>query len=314
MTAHYNALYAMGTRLEIVLPGISERQFQSVFSSIKQEVNRIENSLTIFTSTSFIRHLNTHASEKSVPVNKEIWSLVTKCLELTRRTNGAFDITTTPVEDLRRNKQNSSGDWNSLSKDEVVEKLNHIGSEVIRLYKNDHSIKFIRSGVKLDFGAVGKGYALDRIRAILNRSGVKNAFINFGESTIYTRGEHPAGSPWTIEIPPPEFTPGESSVAISLDEMFLSTSASIRSDRQTDMHQPHILDPRSGEPMSERRQVSVTSSTGLEAEALSTAMVVLSKDERDSVIHRFPYSTIVKIFTSHSNNSIAETSREQLRG
>jgi len=299
MVTHYGARYAMGTRLEIVAWDLSEKAFQSLLSEITEEVNRIENVLSVYSRTSFIHNLNSRANEKPVLLNNEIWSLVQNCLRFNRKTKGAFDITLGLSHDLSKYDENSNERRDSSMSG---------ATDTLILDSQRHSIQFSHPGMSLDFGAIGKGYTLDKVRSIVTSAGVNNALINFGRSIIYAKGNHPSGNPWNIGIQTPGFASKPINITATLDDLFLSTSASFRGKGTTAELHPHIIDPRSGAPVNEMRQVSITSSTGIEAEALSTALVVLSDTEGNWIIKEFPESQIVKIFNSNALPNLAGSS------
>jgi thiamine biosynthesis lipoprotein len=148
-----------------------------------------------------------------------------------------------------------------------------VGYRLIELDSARQTVRFTRSGVELDPGGIGKGYAVDRMIAVLRRAGVQSALVNACHSSVYALGttpENPRG--WLLEIDNPA---REGSGKIFLKDQSLSTSGSQEKFFEAGGHvYSHIVDPRTGHPAEGVLAVSVIASTAIESEVWSTAIFV----------------------------------------
>ncbi|MCR5571126.1 MAG: FAD:protein FMN transferase [Bacteroidales bacterium] len=143
-----------------------------------------------------------------------------------------------------------------------------------------HGMDLEEAGATLDFGGIAKGYVLALLRDRLAGAGIASAFVNFGDSAILGLGTHPYGDCWKVSLPNPY---GGSQVAeFSLKDRALSVSGN------TPGYTGHIIDPRTGRANVERKLVAVTGPDPLEAEVLSTALMLADKGQRLRLRRAFP--------------------------
>ena len=135
-------------------------------------------------------------------------------------------------------------------------------------------------GGKLDFGGFAKGYFLKVCGEILREASVECAFVDFGNSSILGIGHHPYGGSWKVSVVNPySHLPVKE---VSLMDSAMSTSGN------TPSYSGHICNPRTGEKCSDRRLVCVVSPDPLEAEVLSTVLMMAGPDEAASLQKEFP--------------------------
>lgn len=134
--------------------------------------------------------------------------------------------------------------------------------------------------VRLDFGGIAKGYVLGRIKNELSPSGVESAFVNFGNSSILALGHHPYGDCWKVSLPSP--FDGKPLREYNLRDTSLSTSGN------TPGYSGHIIHPMSGKPFTGRRMAAVVGKNPLEAEILSTVMMIADEGQRKRILKRYP--------------------------
>lgn len=133
---------------------------------------------------------------------------------------------------------------------------------------------------KLDFGGFAKGYFLRRCRDMLLQAGIGCAFVDFGGSSILGIGHHPYGDSWKVSVVNPySHLPVKE---VSLKDIAMSTSGN------TPSYSGHICNPRTGEKCSDRRLVCVVSPDPLEAEVLSTVLMMAGPDEAAALQKEFP--------------------------
>ena len=215
----------MGTALEITAAGPhAGPAIEAAFS----EVDRLDRVLSTFKEESEVSRLNRTASQAPFPCSEALW----EALSLSRRhhglSRGAFDPA---VPD----------GWKNLALD-----------------PGPRTVIFKKKGMRLDFGGIGKGLALDKAAAALRARGVESALLNFG-GQVQALGAGPAGEGWPVEVP------GGPNLLIK----DASVSTSGNSERPG-----HILSPFTGLPVLGRPPVTVVATTGAEADAWSTSIFV----------------------------------------
>lgn len=287
---------AMATTWEILLYGNSDRFLQGVAEEALDEVERIEQLLSPYRTTSCIADVNRNAHNHSVFVGHEVFSLIRTSVNLSQLTGGAFDITVAP---LMRCWGMMSGRGSVPSLDDIKGAMNFVGVEHMMLQDEDYSIQFDREGVMLDLGAIGKGYAIDRVMDIVRDHGVVSALLHGGGSTIYGLGVPPDGDDrgWAITSRLPE---GSDSLKIEpffLHDLAISVSAPHGKSFEVDGKQyGHIIDPRDGQPVNRCLSASVVSASATETDALTTALVTLGPSWLPEFRSLWPDATASVIF------------------
>lgn len=266
----------MNTRCHVVLPGLDTDKAEQVFSLLKKEVARVEQDLSRFIPDSVISQINNNAAQKPVLVNDEVFEILQTCRKYYDLTEGAFDITLRPLLDFWRNNIPESADENQLN-----EIINSTGMDKVILDETENSVTFGHEGIEIDLGGYGKGYALELLNKSLRKFSVESAFISFGESSILTRGHHPAGDHWQVGMND-YLNPGSSLHTFKVRDGSVSTSSNFYvDDRGKLQNHRHVISPFSGHPVGDFKSVSVCSGSPVLAEIFSTAFLVSS----DEFIH-----------------------------
>ena len=142
--------------------------------------------------------------------------------------------------------------------------------------------------MSLDLGGIAKGWALDRMRERLLARGVASALVSFGQSSILALGAPPGASGWRILL---QDGAGSYAGVVTLRDAMLSVSGGFgRVSRIGGRDYGHVIDPRTGEPLTEGRQAAILAPTGAAAEALSKALLVLDADEAWSLLADLPHT------------------------
>lgn len=261
---------AMACRFEVTMPR-SETAGVSVANTALDTAARLEQQLTVFKENSEVSYINRNASGRSIRVADSLWDLLSLCLELHRDTDGAFDITSAPL----------SRCWGFLRRqgrvpeqDEIDEARLVAGSDKVCLDPEARAIRFTRPGVELNFGSIGKGYALDRMGGVI-RGGLRTALLSAGSSSLLALGggDRLQGG-WKVGIRHP--SKREKRIAVlRLRDCAMSTSGS---EEQFFIHNGkrygHIIDPRSGQPAEGVLSATVIADSAALTDALATAFYV----------------------------------------
>jgi thiamine biosynthesis lipoprotein len=267
---------AMATRFEIVLHGDDSPALRAAGEEALDEIARVEAQLSLYQPTSEVSRLNARASREPVRVTPELFRLLQRAHQLSRETGGAFDITIAP---LVRCWGFMDGTGSVPSPEELSRARSIVGMDLVELNEVEFSVRFAREGVMLDFGAIGKGYAIGRAAELLREAGVTSALVNGGTSTVYALGKPPDTECWKVAIEFPEGdapdAPKKLLATVDLRDEAVSVSAvwgkSFEAGGKT---LGHVIDPRTGEPAARAMLAAVALPCAMETDALSTALLV----------------------------------------
>jgi thiamine biosynthesis lipoprotein len=278
------ARHAMSTRFEIVLHGENTVALRAAGEEALDEIDRIENRLSLYRPGSEIAQLNARAAREPVQVTPELLSLLRHAQQLHAETDGAFDITIAPLVRC----WGFMGASGKIPTPEEVESAREcVGISHVQLDASTGTVHYAREGVMLDLGAIGKGYAIGQAAEILREAGITSALIHGGTSTVYAIGHPPEEEFWNVAIEqPPGSTsqPGEWPRPVPLRDEALSVSAVWgRSFVADGKLLGHVIDPRTGRPVNRALLAAVTLTSATETDALSTALLVLGADGRGTI-------------------------------
>jgi len=278
---HKDNRVLMGTFVEVA--SADKRAPEIVFA----EIRRIEALLSKYKPESEISRLNKTGKIQASP---ETFYVIKKAKEFWQASGGAFDITVGPLVDLWGFTEKK---YRLPDKESIAAALKLVGSDKIILNEENYMIEFKTQGMKVDLGAIAKGYVLDCASAKLKESGIKSCLINLG-GQVYALGQKSA-RPWKMAI---RDSRGKGfKKYLELEDKSIATSGDYEQYFiRAGSRYAHILDPKTGYP-AESGIVSVTVSapSGLIADALSTAIFVLGKEKGSVLAKEFPGTKIEDI-------------------
>jgi thiamine biosynthesis lipoprotein len=256
---------AMGSTYSIIAYGHDRQRVLGAIELAFDEVRRLDQLLSNYRPASEWSQVNRFAAERPVKVSKELFDLLSACVEYSRQSDGAFDITVGP---LMKVWGFYKGSGHLPHRAEVRGALARVGYRNIILDPSALTVKFQQPGVEIDPGGIGKGYAVDRMVAILRQYGIDSALVSGGGSSIYGIGV-PAGEArgWRLSIRNPKdrektvqevFLKNESMSTSGSYEKFFYAEGRIWS---------HIMDPRTGFPATGMLSASVIAPRTIDSEA-----------------------------------------------
>jgi thiamine biosynthesis lipoprotein len=251
------------------------------------EAERIEKLLSKYIPESEISQLN---RKGKLEVSPDTFYIIKMSKKLWEKTGGAFDITVAPLVDIWGF---SKKEYKMPSEQLIRETLRLVGCDKIILHEKNNMVKFRLPGMKIDLGAIAKGFALDKAVAKLKENNIRNCLIKAG-GQIFALGEGPAGK-WKIAIQDPRKQ--EISRAIELKDASISTSGDYEQFfLKNGKRYCHILNPRKGFPAeSGIASVTVIDNSGLKADALSTAALILGREGLEGLKKKFPETEFLAI-------------------
>lgn len=267
-------LILMGSSFEItVVAKDSTKGFKHINAAIL-EIKRIETLISSWDSNSQTSLINQNSGIKPVKVDQELFDLIERAIKLSKLTNGAFDISYASMDKIWK----FDGSMTKMPSEEDIKKsVEKVGYENIILNKEKQTVYLKLKGMKIGFGAIGKGYAADKAKALLIKNGVKAGIIN-ASGDLNTWGTQPNGNDWMVAIVNP----------LNKSKVFswfpVKNSAVVTSGnyekyvRFNDKLYTHIIDPRTGYPATGVLSVSIFTKTAELADALATSVFVMGKD------------------------------------
>lgn len=269
-----SSLDAMGSTYTIVAYHNSRTVLEGAVDEAFEEVRRLDDLLSNYKSRSEWSRMNREAAEQSVRVPPEMFELLAACLEYSRKTDGAFDISVAPLVKVWGFYR---GTGRLPHRAEIRGALTKVGYRNVLLDATNLTVKFAKRGVELDPGGIGKGYAVDRVVAILRKNGIESALISAGGSSIYGLGAPPGEKGWKVKIRHPKRA-NEHVSELILNNLSMSTSGtSEKFFISGGKVYSHIFDPRTGYPARGMLSVSVTAPRTLDSEAWTKPLFILGR-------------------------------------
>ena len=260
---------AMATTFEIALPADTPQGLAAAEAALEL-VDDLEQQLTVYRDSSEVSTLNRHASREAVPIEASLFELLTNCAALSAEAGGAFDPASGALvkvwADAKRLRRIPTGS-------ELAAARQNSGFRHVLLDAAKLTVKFLRPGLLLNFGAVGKGYALDRVAELLRREWrINSALLSAGGSSVRAIGVPPGESRgWMAALRHPA-DDGRTLGAVWLNNQSLGTSAATFQFFEFEgQRYGHLIDPRTGFPAAGTASASVIAPTAATADALSTA-------------------------------------------
>lgn len=262
--------------------GGSEAALRAVFTRLRE----IDDRMSANREDTEIAAVNEAAGRSPVRVSEDTFHVVRKALEHARISDGAFDPTVGPIVRL----------WSIGMEGERVPEDHEIRAALplvdwrsVILDEGATTIFLPRRGMRLDLGAIAKGYAADEAARILTERRVRAAVLDLG-GNILVLGRKPDGTPWRVGVQNPFDKRGSFIGIVSMDAGTVVTSGIYERYFERDGRQyHHILDTKTGKPVeSDLVSVTVIAESSIDADALSTALFVLGRERGMALIRTLP--------------------------
>ena len=268
LKVHRQPFKAMGSACEVVLASHTQNEAESMAKLAIDEVLRIERKYSRYTTDSIIAKINQQAGCEAVQCDDETWALFQFASQLFDKSDGLFDITSGVLRqawDFKKPEVPTSQKLEAL--------LPLVGWQNVVL--QDQSIALPLAGMEVDLGGFGKEYAADRAVQVLKEKGVNHGYVNLAGDMRFL-GPKPAGEPWMIGIQDPR---ARDQVVATLPITMGGLATSGDYERYFELNGQrycHVLNPKTGMPVSYWRSVSVTSPATV-VSGCTTTMVMLKE-------------------------------------
>ena len=269
----------MGTAITAEVWDSNKQHADECIQKVMDEMNRINEQMSPFREDTPLSKINREATQHPVKTPVELYNLIKRSLDFSRRSHGAFDISFASagyLYDYRAHKKPSEQQLKQVT----------IDYRQIQLDDTAHTIKLNKPGMRLDLGGIAKGYAVDNSIEILKRCGIQHARVSAGGDSRLLGDRR--GRPWIIGIRHPRKAQG-SVMALPLSNISVSTSGDYeRFFVQDGERYHHILSPRTGKSAKGVWSVTVIGPEATTTDALSTTLFVLGVKKGLELVNQMP--------------------------
>jgi thiamine biosynthesis lipoprotein len=282
----------MGTFVKIQLQAPRWYDFDNAFNKAFSAIDRIEKIASMYDEDSELNRINRTAHKRPVALSDDLFLLVKTSMELSRNSDGAFDITVAPL--VRLWKPFIKGKALMPTAKEIKKTLEAVGYKKITLDEKRKTIFFTRRGMAIDLSAIAKGYAVDNAVAELKKAGCRSAIVRAG-GDLYCLGKKNFYQPWHIGIRDPK---NENNILgiLYLSDKAVATSGGYEQFRYKEGKTfTHLIDPSTGYPKDKAYfSITVTAPNCMLADGIATAVSVGGDDLKNRLKDAYPDVDIEK--------------------
>ena len=256
---------AMHTRVDIVIHGWGdEKELMDVIYRIEEALRQLEGAANFYDPESELAKINRIGALHPVKISSDLYKMIESCLAYNTQTFGCFDVTI------------------------HSEQYNRDSIHSVRLSADDQTVFFKKQGTVINLSGFLKGYALEKIRSILQAHTIENALVNMGNSSVLALGSAPGGNGWKIGFGN-QAESTDNAAEVCLYNECLTTSGNDSNTRK------HIISPHTNRLVEGKRQLAVVTEDGITGEVLSTSLFVADSTLREAMIRAFAIKTIIEL-------------------
>ncbi len=281
----------MGSRFDITVVAANEELGYINIDEAAAEITRIEKMISAWDENSETALVNKNAGIKPVKVSQELFKLIERAKQISEITDGAFDISYASMDKIWK----FDGSMERMpTATELKKSIAKVGHQKIVLNEEKSTVFLKQAGMKISFGAIGKGYAADKAKELLVSKQVVAGIIN-AAGDLTTWGTKAGGDKWLIGIANP----------LSKDKIFSwlpVVESSVATSGNYEKYvvfkgkkYAHIIDPRTGMPASGVSSVSIFAKSAELCDALATAVFIMGKDAGISLIEQLGGTEVILI-------------------
>jgi thiamine biosynthesis lipoprotein len=300
----------MGTFAHVVVVAKDQATAEKSIRDAIAQINKVDELMSDYKSDSEISRINRDAAKESVQVSESTYKVIKKSVEFSELTDGAFDITVGPLVDLFRLEKKTGV---APTPELIADAKSKVGYEKLTLNDTNRSVQFAVEGMRLDLGAIAKGYAVDKAIEAARQCGAVGAMVDIG-GDIRCFGRPAGGKPhWLIGLQDPESAaeaPGGGGLLLTLkvNDAAVATSgdyqqfAIIEGKRYS-----HIINRTTGTSTEGLSSVTIIAENATDADALATSVSVMGAEKGLALIEKLPETEAI-LMTSEPESKIIKTS------
>ncbi|MEZ4775687.1 MAG: FAD:protein FMN transferase [Bacteroidia bacterium] len=266
----------MGTTFRIVLFTANDSLASITAQQAFDRIDALNQSMSDYLPDSEINQLALKAgTNQYLPVSPDLWNVLVRAKQISRYSKGAFDVTIGPLTRLWRRAMRQQEMPQEM---QILKAKALVGNKNLRLRKKEHSVMLAIADMKLDLGAIAKGYATEKAWEMLQDAGIPVSLVD-GGGDIRLGDPPPGESGWKVEI-----SDGAENTEVKNQTLFLANCGvatsgdTYRYVESGGKRYSHIIDPRTGYGISNRRLVTVIAPNGTDADALASAVSILGPE------------------------------------
>lgn len=262
----------MGNSFEITVVAADESWAVLMIGKAISEIQRIEKLLTTFVDDSQTNQINRYAGIKPVMVDREVFELIKRAGKISEITNGAFDLSYGSID---KKLWNFDATMTALPEPATAKSMVRlINFRNIMLDEIDSSIMLKEKGMRIGFGGIGKGYAAEMAKRLLQKEGVESGIVN-ASGDLTTWGHQANGKPWTVGIAHPDKANMPFSY-LNITNMAIATSGNYEKYIVIDGKKySHTINPKTGLPVTGIKSVTILSPNAEIADAMATPVTIM---------------------------------------
>ena len=272
LSAYKQSMKLMGNHFEITVVSNDASWANERIQIGVQEIKRIESLLTTFNDSSETNLINNNAGIEPVQVSQEMIDLIERSKKISSVTQGAFDLSYGSVD---KQLWNFDSKMTCLPSKEIAkQRVKLINYHNIIIDTINRTVFLKEKGMRIGFGGIGKGYAAERAKMMMQKAGVEHGVVN-ASGDISTWGHQPNGEKWTIGIVHPEYKNSIFSY-MSISDMAVATSGNYEKFILIDgIKYSHTIHPKTGLPIRGIKSVTIISSNAEIADAMATPVMIM---------------------------------------
>ncbi len=272
----------MGTIFIITAIAESEDKARMAVNAGYKEVARIEKLISSWSNGSETSYINRNAGIAPVKVSEELFNLIQRSIKISELTGGIFDISFASIDKVWR----FDGTVTSIpTENQIQQSIEKINYQNIILNRDSLTVFLKEKGMKIGFGGIGKGYAANRCKMLMQQMAIKSGVVNAGGDLI-TWGKQINGNDWNIGIADPQKKEDALSW-LKISDLSVVTSGNYERYIQIDGEKYcHIINPKTGWPAKALKSVSIICSDAEIGDALATSVFILGKQKGLELINQ----------------------------
>jgi thiamine biosynthesis lipoprotein len=271
----------MGTRFKIIVYAADESSAKAAVKAAFARVAELDGIMSDYRPTSELMQLCKKAGGAPVHVSDDLFTVLARAQEVSKRSEGVFDVTVGPIVRIwrRARRTRQLPDPEDLAKARSL-----VGYEKMRLDPKAHTVQLMKPGMQLDLGGIGKGFAADAAIAVLKQHGITRALVA-ASGDIAVSGPPPDAAGWRIGIAPLEDPDSKPSRYLLLHDAGVSTSGDAEQYVEIGgKRYSHIVDPKTGLGLVGRMSVTVVARNDTTADSLTKVVAVLGPERGLAIV------------------------------
>ena len=270
----------MGVDTRLVVYATDKTIAEKACAAAFERIAALDTMMSDYRKNSELNNLSDHAGGPSVHVSHELFKVLVTAQEISSQSDGMFDVTIGPVVQLWRKARKTAV---FPDREALKEARKKVGWQMMSLDKAKQTVKLAIPGMRLDLGAIAKGYADDEAQIVLKQNGITSALVEMGGDIVVS--DAPPGSKgWTIEVP--NSKSGHSKIQVA--NCAISSSGDTEQFVVIDgVKYSHVINPHSGLAMTNHVEVTIITKNGLISDPLSTALTLVSPSRQKELLRRY---------------------------